>query len=543
MISYDIILKLLGGLGAFLIGFKILSETIESLATNRLKKLFDKSSKNPLVGVGIGIGATALMQSSSATTVIVVGFVNAGLMNLYQATAVIMGANIGTTITAQLVALQAFDFSTFAIGLTAIGIFLNLLCKKKEKISQLGYAIAGLGLIFLGVSYMSSQMSFLASDESVKNAFETINNPVVLLLIGMAVTALVQSSFAVTSIVISLAAAGIMIGGVGNGVYYVILGTNIGTCVTAILSSIGGSSNTKRAAIIHLLFNLVGSLIFMIILLLIPSFHEVTFGAWFTEPATQIAMFHTFFNVVCVIIFLPFINVFIKIAKLITPEKEIAKDNGVNYLDERFLKNPPIALNQVNKQLVALGRDSLKSLNYAFSSFVKKDNSSKGEIDNLNQKVFSMNTNIIDYLIKISSNDLSIRDEKVISSYYHSLADIVRISELSDNIIKYTYILINNSLSFSDIVIEQLGEMMESINVMAEKVFTLMEYHDLSLIKSIEEYEQKIDTLRKDVIDGHIKRLTDGICLAQSNTVFTNLVANLERAADHFNFIAHNYQN
>ena len=258
MVNFDIIFKLLGGLGAFLIGFKILSETIESLATNKLKKLFDKSSKNPFVGVGIGIIATALMQSSSATTVIVVGFVNAGLMNLYQATAVIMGANIGTTITAQLVALQSFDFTTIAIGLTAVGIFINLLCKKREKIRLAGYAIAGLGLIFLGVNYMSTQMSFLATNPDIKNAFETINNPLLLLLIGIGVTALIQSSFAVTSIVLSLAAAGIMVGGIGNGVYYVILGTNIGTCITAILSSIGGGANTKRAAVIHLLFNVTG---------------------------------------------------------------------------------------------------------------------------------------------------------------------------------------------------------------------------------------------------------------------------------------------
>ncbi len=540
MVNFDIIFKLLGGLGAFLIGFKILSETIESLATNKLKKLFDKSSKNPFVGVGIGIGATALMQSSSATTVIVVGFVNAGLMNLYQATAVIMGANIGTTITAQLVALQSFDFTTIAIGLTAVGIFLNLLCKKHEKIRLSGYAIAGLGLIFLGVNYMSTQMSFLATNPDIKNAFETINNPFLLLLIGIGVTALIQSSFAVTSIVLSLAAAGIMVGGIGNGVYYVILGTNIGTCITAILSSIGGGANTKRAAVIHLLFNLTGSLLFMIALLFFPNFHSDTFGKWFSNPATQIAMFHTFFNVICVLLFLPFIKVFIKVATLIIPEKNQKKEEIAIYLDERFLKNPLIALNQVNKQMIQIGNNSIKSLNYALNAFIKKDLSSKKEIDDINEQVQNINVLIIDYMIKISSNDLSIKAEKSISAYHHSLADIVRISELSDNVTKYTQTAVENSLNFSNTGLQELQAMMERINIMAEKVFSLMEHKSREKLKSVESDEQTIDSMRKNIIDEHIKRLNEGTCSPETNTIFTNLVANLERAADHLNYIAHN---
>ena len=540
MVNFDIIFKLLGGLGAFLIGFKILSETIESLATNKLKKLFDKSSKNPLVGVGIGIGATALMQSSSATTVIVVGFVNAGLMNLYQATAVIMGANIGTTITAQLVALQSFDFTTIAIGLTAVGIFFNLLCKKHEKLRLSGYAIAGLGLIFLGVNYMSTQMSFLATIPDIKNAFETINNPFLLLLIGIGVTALIQSSFAVTSIVLSLAAAGIMVGGIGNGVYYVILGTNIGTCITAILSSIGGGANTKRAAIIHLLFNVSGSLLFMIVLLLFPDFHSVTFGKWFSNPATQIAMFHTFFNVICVLLFLPFIKVFIKVATLIIPERNQKKEELAIYLDERFLKNPLIALSQVNKQMIQIGNNSIKSLNYSLNAFIKKDLSSKKEIDDINKQVQSINVLIIDYMIKISSNDLSIKAEKLISAYHHSLADIVRISELSDNVTKYTQTAVENSLTFSNTGLQELQAMMERINIMAEKVFNLMEDKSKEKLKSVELDEQTIDSMRKNIIDEHIKRLNEGTCSPETNTIFTNLVANLERAADHLNYIAHN---
>ena len=258
------VLQLIGGLGAFLIAFNILSESVEKLANTGLKKLFNKTSSNRFIGVGIGCLVTMIIQSSSATTVMIVGFVNAGVMTLFQATAMIMGANIGTTITAQIVALNSFDISIWFFILTFIGVFGAMLVKK-ERTKQILMALAGLGLVFVSLELMSSSMEIFKNSDAFTNALTSINNPFLLLLIGLGITAVLQSSSAVTTIIISMAAAGITIGNGGNSVLYVILGTNIGTCVTALLSSIGADNNAKRASIIHLMFNVFGSIIFFII--------------------------------------------------------------------------------------------------------------------------------------------------------------------------------------------------------------------------------------------------------------------------------------
>ena len=285
---------LLAGMGAFMIGFKILSENVEKISNKGIKSLFNKSTKNKAVGVGVGAVTTALVQSSAATTVMVIGFVNAGVMTLYQACSVIIGANIGTTITAQIVALSSFDFGMYAMLLTFVGIFVNML-SKKEKVKIIGYILAGLGLLFLGLKCMSGALTTITNEsDKVQNLLSSISNPLLLLFIGIVFTALAQSSAAITTIIISMVSAGIMIGNGGNSILFVILGTNIGTCVTALVSSIGANTNAKRASLIHLMFNVFGSLIFMVVLLIWKDFMNVTFAKWFSLPGTQVAMFHTF---------------------------------------------------------------------------------------------------------------------------------------------------------------------------------------------------------------------------------------------------------
>ena len=259
---------LLGGLGAFLYGVKELSDNMEKLTNRKLKALFQKTSKNPLVGIGIGAAATVIVQSSGLTTVMVVGFVNAGMMSLYQATAFIMGSKIGTTITAQIAALQSFDVALYALGLAFIGMVVNMVAKK-QKIKSAGLAVAALGLIFVGLSLMSQSMHGLKDkDNVVKDFLDTINNPFALLAIGIIFTAIVQSSSVVTTIVISMAAAGLSIGNGGNAPLYIVLGSNIGSCVTAFISSIGASTDAKRASLINILFNVFGAIIFTVMLLL-----------------------------------------------------------------------------------------------------------------------------------------------------------------------------------------------------------------------------------------------------------------------------------
>ena len=306
---FYLVCELLAGLGVFLVGCKLLSDNMEKLATKKIKSLFLKTSDKKLVGVGIGCATTALVQSSGLTTVMVIGLVNAGIMTLFQAATIIIGANIGTTITAHIASLQTFKFIEIAIGFTGIGALINVFTSK-EKLKTVGNILSGLGLIFVGLILMQQAMSFLKTNQAVVDLLASIQNPFLLFAIGIIFTALIQSSSAITSIIISMAAAGILIGGGGNAVLFIILGSNIGSCATSLLSSVGASTNAKRSSIIHLLFNTFGAIIFFILLAAWPNFMAQTFEKLFPSPATQIAMFHTFFNVVCAILFLPFTSGF-----------------------------------------------------------------------------------------------------------------------------------------------------------------------------------------------------------------------------------------
>lgn len=370
------VMGLLGGLGVLLFGFKVLSDAIEKLANDRLRSWFSKTSgTGRLAGVGIGLVTTTIIQSSSATTVMTVGFVNAGVMSLTMATAVIMGANIGTTITAQIAALSAFEFSSFVLPFAFIGIFMAML-SKKDKVQTVGYILGGLGLVFVGLDIMGSSMDIFATSDTFKDLLLTIDNPFLLLLIGTAFTALIQSSSAVTTIIITMVGAGLMIGSGGNSVYFLVLGSNIGTCVTALLSAIGANTNAKRAALIHLMFNVFGTILFTIMMLCWPTFSQITFEAWFPgNPQTQIAMFHTFFNTVCVILFFPFINVFVKIATFLIRDKKEKEEQSETFLDDRFLTTPSIALLQAKKEVTRLATLAIDTLRESVNAFINKDKS------------------------------------------------------------------------------------------------------------------------------------------------------------------------
>lgn len=535
------VVGLLAGLGAFLFGFKVLSESIEKLANSRMRRWFDKTSKSKLAGVGIGALTTAIIQSSSATTVMIVGFVNAGLMSLYQATTVIMGANIGTTITAQIASLQAFDFIGFVSVFACVGVFMDML-SKNEKVKTVGIIFAGLGLVFLGLQVMSDSMSIFRNSEAFKGFLTGVRNPFLLLLIGAAFTALVQSSSAVTSLVIVMAGAGLSIGAPnGNGVLFLVLGSNIGTCITAILSSVGASTNAKRASLIHLMFNVFGSVIFTAFLLCWPSFMQDTLVKWFPQAQTQIAMFHTFFNVICVAIFLPFTSLFVKIAQKAVREKQTINTSEARFLDERILQTPAIALNQATKETEYLAQLAMQSLDLAFNGFLKEDETSKAQVDALNARIFELNGKIIDYLIKISANDVSYGDEKMISALHHGANDIIRISELADNVTKYTANCKRDEITFSPAVKASLEEMYKKILNLYEKTRLVFVQGDITALKNVDSIEDEIDGARREMVNDHIRRLNEGKCKPASSGVFINLVGNLERAADHLTYLAHSF--
>ena len=536
------VIALLAGLGAFLFGFKILSDNIEKLATNKLRRWFDKTGKSRLAGVGIGAGVTAIIQSSSATTVMVVGFVNVGLMSLFQATTVIMGANIGTTVTAYFSVIADIPFIEFITVFTCVGIFMDMM-GKKDKTKTVGMMLAGLGLVFLGLEYMGMAMDDFAQQQVVKDFLVSVDNRFVLLLAGVIITGIVQSSSAVTTLIVQMVAAGLVIGDPSNsGVLFLVLGTNIGTCVTALLSSIGANTNAKRAALIHLMFNVFGTVIFSIFLLCWPGFLNATLGKWFADNAgLQIALFHTFFNCVCTCLFLPFVNVFVKVAtKLIRGKKDGGgAESDVVLLDERFLSTPSVAVEQANKAASRMAERAMESLKTAFDGFVAGNEDAKEEVEKINGRVAEMERAIVAYLIKISAQDVSLSDERLISAIHHATSDIIRISELADNITKYTRNCKRDGIDFSSGVLKSLQDMYEKIDRLYQKTLDVFDKKDITAIRAVDAVEDEIDADRKAMVKDHIRRLNEGKCKPASSGVFINLVGNLERAADHLTYVAH----
>lgn len=533
------IVALLAGLGVFLIGMKLMSDSMEKLANNKLRSLLNSVTNSKLKGVGVGAATTAIIQSSSATTVMTVGFVNAGILTLAQAVPIIMGANIGTTITAQLAALQSFAITDYITLLVIVGAFMALL-GHKDRTKTLGIIFAGLGMLFVGLDAMSGAMAGMRESTFFKETLQMITNPILLLLIGVVFTAIIQSSSAVTGILVSMASSGILIGGGGNAVLFVILGTNIGTCVTALLSSIGANTNGKRTAIIHLMFNVLGSVVFFIMLLLWPSFYDATLAVWFPEvAATQIAMFHTFFNVLTTLLLLPFTNLLVKISQLLIKDK--ANDKSVlhcKFIDDRFLETPSIAVAQAIKEVSNTIKVAEDALDIAIDAFTEKNNSKLSQVEDLRKELKFYSASITKYLIKVSSREISYNDEKTLSSLHHALTDVDRLSELAENIRRYCQLTEEGNLDFSSAVVEEIGAMHGKLTQQFEAVIQTFEQRDGKLLPSIEAREDEVDEFKKNLLDSHIKRLNDGECKIESSSVFINLVGNLERVGDHLAKIA-----
>ena len=527
------IVRLLAGTGVFLVGVHLLTSNIEQLATGKIKELFGRTADKRLVNMGIGAAATAIIQSSGVTTVLIVGFVNVGIMNLHQAAAMIMGANIGTTVTAQIAALSAFPITTYIQVLVFAGIMMSMVCKK-DGMKKTGLILSGLGLVFIGLSLMSDAMKM--NRDAIQSIFETVDNPFLLFLIGILLTALVQSSSATTSVIIAMSVAGLTIGSGGNEVLYIILGTNIGSCVTALMSSMTAGANAKRAGLIHLMFNTLGSAIFFAVLLCWPGFMEDTFRLWFPAAATQIAMFHTFFNVTCTVIFLPLCGWFVKTAERLIREKTAPAT--VTYLDERMLSSASLAISQLEKEMVRLSDTAMDAFRTAYLSFTEKD---KNLIEPTHQLIDQANGichTMVNYIIRLSARS-KLADERPISNLHNNLGDIMRIAEIADNFTKYTQKAIDNNLEFSSAVQEELNKMVAQVDELYSLTKQAVLERKPSLLPQIDRVEDGVDRMRKKLIDSHIQRLNQGECRAESSGVFINLVSNLERLGDHLTYIAH----
>lgn len=538
---------LLGGMAVMLFGMHIMGANLERVAGNNLKKLLGKMTSNRFVGVGVGATVTGIIQSSAATTVMLVGFVNVGLMTLTQATSVIMGANIGTTITAQLLSLTGvgFDAAAYAALIAAAGAVLGMFVKN-DKLNKIGYILLGVGMIFMGLEVMSMSVDEIiynttaSGERELKGLFAVIfqgnHFPLLLILIGAIFTALIQSSSAMTGILIALSSALKF-----QNAVFLILGSNIGTCVTAILSSIGTSTNAKRTAIIHLLFNLFGCLIVLAPLWIWgDEFYNFMVAISGSSAERQIANFHTLFNVFTTIILLPFTKGLVYLATKIIRPKASDDENECKfmYIDERLLETPPIAVNNTKKEIVRMAGLAKTNIDYAMAMLLEGNGTNMGAIRTNEEIINYLNRGITAYLTSLSGRDLSLTDEKKVGSYYHVVTDIERIGDYAENIMEYSMRLSNEGIDFSAAAKEELKRVNETVDKLFDAAIKAFDMRDVSVLGLVDELEESIDRANQELEGKHIERLKRDECSAQVGSVYLQTVSNLERVGDHITNIA-----
>ena len=359
--------------------------------------------------------------------------------------------------------------------------------------------MAGLGMVFFGLEVLKSYMNVLKELVNLQGFLQTMSNPFLLLIFGIVFTALMQSSSAVTTIIISMASAGLIVGGGGNAGLYIILGSNIGSCVTALISTVGTNANAKRAAIMHLLFNTAGCLLFMILLLAWRGFYDSTFAVWFTEPSTQIAMFHTFFNVTCTLLFLPFTKVLVKASTLLVRDKKqqnAAETAEVIYMDKRFLKTPSVAIEQLNKEVFRMADIAMDSVKISFDGFVARDLGAVDKVNEINERVMRLGEQISDYLVQVSACAISVAEERTVSALHANVGDVARIAELADNFTKYTKREVKDNLTFSEGIIEKIAGMHDLLHQQYATVKTLSLEKRRDMLAQSDATEEQVDGLR-----------------------------------------------
>ena len=523
------VIQLVGGLGLFLFGMKLMGDGLENAAGERLKTILEKVTSNRFIGVLVGALVTAVIQSSSATTVMVVSFVNAGLMSLMQAAGVIMGANIGTTITAQMVSFNLDAIAPIFIGVCAV----IVLVAKKKKVRDVAYIGLGFGILFLGMGIMSESMRPLAESPVFNDVIGTIgNNRFLGVLAGLVMTAIVQSSSATTGILVALATTGSID---MNVALPIIFGCNIGTCVTALLASLGSNKTAKKAALIHLFFNVIGVIIFLPFMDIVVSIVQKTDP---TNVARQVANAHTIFNVIVTIVLLPCAKYLVALANKVMPGEDTVDYSGAIYLDERLLETPVIATDQVFKETIRMGDIAKKNLELSMKAFLDNDSSCSNELYKNEELINTLEKEITNYLVLLSSHDLPEEDSKVISSTFHIINDIERIGDHAKNIIELAVEKSEGNVPIQD---EARVEIVGMYNKTIEAVGVALEAYqnkDVSKAKSIKSIEESINQYKKEIRENNISRLSKKVCVANGSAIFLDLISNLERIGDHSTNIA-----
>lgn len=525
------ILSMAGGLGLFLFGIRTMGDGLENAAGAKLKRMLEVLTGNRFLAVLVGFVVTAIIQSSTATTVMVVGFVNAGMMSLAQAVGVIMGANIGTTVTSLLIAL---NFSSVAAAAVLVGVIL-MLASKKTVVKNLGAIFTGFGLLFLGIDMMSDSMAPLRDSAGFMNFIVTVSEsplrPLFGIILGIVMTAVLQSSSASVGVLQTLAMQGLV---PLKFSVFVLFGQNIGTCLTALFSTVGAKKNSKRAAVIHLLFNLIGTGIFILIALLTPYVEWIEKLS--PDPMAQIAISHIVFNIVSTVVMFPFAKVLVKLSCLLVPGKDDSESEmHCKFIDDRLLNTPPFAVMQVSKEvarMAKLARDNFETSAHALINRSDKDLDKVME----NEEIINyLNHHITSYLVKLNALDITDSDSDYIARVFHAINDIERVGDHAINLAEAAQHNIGEGLKFSDPAREELNQLCDSVVTLLERSMAAFDNQSLSdnEAKELSDLEEHIDDLTLECQDSHIFRLNRKECNTEAGMLYLNTITDFERVGDH----------
>lgn len=536
------ILSLIAGVGVFLIACNMMSSNLEAIGSGKLKALFSKTTKSKLVGVGVGTVTTALIQSSSATSVMVIGFVNAGIMTLSQAASVIYGANIGTTITGQLVALGMFggeSISTSVIFATLAGVGAFILAfSKNDKLQKIGGILSGFGLLFVGLDVMSNSMEFFSELESVKLFLAQFTSPIVLVLIGAVITGIIQSSSVMTSMTITMVVTGLI--NLDQGVF-ITMGANIGTCVTALLAGITSTRNAKRTALIHMIFNISGVVVFMLASVFM-GMGGITYGTILETlfpgaPQLQMSMFHTIFNVITVACVLPLNGQMVKLVTLILPDRK--SENGdemrLKFVEEHMLATPSVAVLEVKNEILYMAGLAHLNFNAACGALCGSSELDVQAFNEREETIDFTNKELNRFIARLLNTDeLGQSDRTYLSAAIRTVSDLERVGDYAENATEYYEKLRSSGESFSPTAITEITALVNKINELYDLTVAAYRDSDASVLPALLEVENDIDDATDEAADGHIKRLERNECTPEVGAQFLSLVSNVERVADHY---------
>lgn len=525
------ILSMAGGLGLFLFGIRTMGDGLENAAGAKLKRMLEVLTGNRFLAVLVGFVVTAIIQSSTATTVMVVGFVNAGMMSLAQAVGVIMGANIGTTVTSLLIAL---NFSSVAAAAVLVGVIL-MLASKKTVVKNLGAIFTGFGLLFLGIDMMSDSMAPLRESAGFMNFIVTVSEsplrPLFGIILGIVMTAVLQSSSASVGVLQTLAMQGLV---PLKFSVFVLFGQNIGTCLTALFSTVGAKKNSKRAAVIHLLFNLIGTGIFILIALLTPYVEWIEKLS--PDPMAQIAISHIVFNIVSTVVMFPFAKVLVKLSCLLVPGKDDSESEmHCKFIDDRLLNTPPFAVMQVSKEVARMAKLARDNFDTSAHALINRSDKDLDKVMENEEIINYLNHHITSYLVKLNALDITDSDSDYIARVFHAINDIERVGDHAINLAEAAQHNIGEGLKFSDPAREELNQLCGSVVTLLERSMAAFDNQSLSdnEAKELSDLEEHIDDLTLECQDSHIFRLNRKECNTEAGMLYLNTITDFERVGDH----------